>query len=160
MASEKSPDFACGQYLYSLKMSQLHYIVKETPFSVFITMRNKFIRDAIDHEEVNIDTNEKKDTSEKLKCLENEKLKLQNKINDDAKLIGMLRFENEELIKNGNLESEKIHLDDKIEDLYKEISIQKHTFLKENREELKAENYILRKSASEKQHRFLIYMIH
>ena len=46
MASQRSPNFACGQILYCLKMSNLNYLVKETPLSAYITIRKKFIRDA------------------------------------------------------------------------------------------------------------------
>ena len=46
MASQRSPNFACGQILYCLKMSNLNSLVKETPFSSYITIRKKFIRDA------------------------------------------------------------------------------------------------------------------
>ena len=45
MPSQRSPNFACGQILYSLKMSNLNYLLKETPFSAYITIRKKFIRD-------------------------------------------------------------------------------------------------------------------
>ena len=44
MAVKKSPNFACGQILFSLKISKLHYVVKETPFSAYITIRKRFIR--------------------------------------------------------------------------------------------------------------------
>ena len=43
MTGEESTEFACGQVLYSLKMSHLNYMVKETPYSVYITVRKKFI---------------------------------------------------------------------------------------------------------------------
>ena len=46
MASDKSPDFACGQVIFGLRMSGLNYAVNETPFSVYITIRKKFIRGA------------------------------------------------------------------------------------------------------------------
>ena len=45
MASKNSQDFACGQVLFSLKTSKLNYLVNETPYSVYITIRKKFMRD-------------------------------------------------------------------------------------------------------------------
>ena len=44
-----SAEFACGQILFNLKNSNLHYLIKETPMSAYITVRKKFIRD-IDEE--------------------------------------------------------------------------------------------------------------
>ena len=48
MASHKSPDFACGQVIFGLRMSGLNYAVNETPFSVYITIRKKFVRGAFE----------------------------------------------------------------------------------------------------------------
>ena len=42
MANESSPNFACGQVIFNLKMSKLNYVVKETPYSAYITIRKKF----------------------------------------------------------------------------------------------------------------------
>ena len=41
MTVKNSPGFACGQVLYSLKMSRLNYLLQETPFSINITIRTK-----------------------------------------------------------------------------------------------------------------------
>ena len=49
MLGQKSPDFACGQILYCLKMSNLNYLVKETPYSAYITIRKKFLRDTVEN---------------------------------------------------------------------------------------------------------------
>jgi hypothetical protein len=45
MAGEMSPDFECGKILFSLKMSRLNFLVKETPYSAYITIRKKFIKE-------------------------------------------------------------------------------------------------------------------
>ena len=45
MAGEKSPEYECGQILFCLKMSNLNYLVKETPYSSYITIRKKFIKE-------------------------------------------------------------------------------------------------------------------
>ena len=49
MASENSAHFACGQILFGLKNSNLNYLLKETPFSAYITIRKKFVRDTIEN---------------------------------------------------------------------------------------------------------------
>ena len=50
MAGEKSPEFACGQILFCLKTSQLNYVVKETPYSAYITIRKRFVKSAIENQ--------------------------------------------------------------------------------------------------------------
>jgi hypothetical protein len=44
MAGDSSPHNACGQILFFLKMSKLNYVVKETPYSAYVTIRKKFIQ--------------------------------------------------------------------------------------------------------------------
>ena len=44
MTGEESADKACGQVLICLKMSKLNYMVKETPFSAYVTIRKKFLQ--------------------------------------------------------------------------------------------------------------------
>ena len=48
MTVKNSPDFACGQILFSLKMSKLNYLVNETPYSMYVTVRKKFLKDTIE----------------------------------------------------------------------------------------------------------------
>ena len=43
MAGETCPHNMCGQILVCLKMSNLNYVVKETPYSAYVTIRKKFI---------------------------------------------------------------------------------------------------------------------
>ena len=45
MVGVNSPDISCGQILFGLKMSRLNYMVQETPYSMFVTIRKKFIKD-------------------------------------------------------------------------------------------------------------------
>ena len=45
MFGEKSPEFVSGKILYCLKTSKLNYVVKETPYSVYITIRKTFIKE-------------------------------------------------------------------------------------------------------------------
>ena len=44
MACENSAEKACGTILFCLKMSKLNYMVKETPFSAYVTIRKKFVK--------------------------------------------------------------------------------------------------------------------
>lgn len=147
MIGKNSPDFACGQVLYSIKMSELDYLVKETPYSIYVTLRKKFIKGYTDAD----DTSEKVDiidvTTEmlkkKLQIAEKENKGLKEKIADDLQITEMLRVEYEELeMKTDNLESDKSELEDTIEELYREISQLKqkeNTFV-----EIKEENLILK----------------
>ena len=57
MIGEKSSEFACGQILYTLKMYKLNYLVKETAYSVHLTIRKKFVREGTDSQIVTIDSN-------------------------------------------------------------------------------------------------------
>ena len=38
-------EFACGQILFNLRNSNLHYLLKETHLSAYITIRKKFIKE-------------------------------------------------------------------------------------------------------------------
>ena len=46
MAGEFSPGIECRKVLYCLKISRLNYVVKETPYLAYITIRKKFIRES------------------------------------------------------------------------------------------------------------------
>ena len=37
---------ALGQVLICLRMSKLNYVAKETPYSAYVTIRKKFVKDA------------------------------------------------------------------------------------------------------------------
>ena len=43
-----SEEYACGQILFTLKNSNLHYILKETHLSAQITIKKKFIKQSED----------------------------------------------------------------------------------------------------------------
>ena len=96
MISKNSPEFACGQLLYNLKMSQLNYFLQETPYSVFITVRKKFKRNGEGHseasdniEKVNKDITEK-EQHEKIQCIEKENKDLKQSVKDTKCDIGRL----------------------------------------------------------------------
>ena len=51
-----SAEFACGQILFNLKNSNLHYLIKETHLSAYITIRKKFRKD-LDETPPNVSNN-------------------------------------------------------------------------------------------------------
>ena len=80
MTSENSASFACGQIIFSITSSQLNYVVKETPYSAYITIRKKFLKSFEQSETNNVNrilTREHadRDTNEHIKHVENENLK-------------------------------------------------------------------------------------
>ena len=119
MIGEKSTEFACGQVLFSLKMSQLNYVVKETPYSVYITVRKTFVKGVTESSNVNIGGDIVEnifDVKKNIKKVENENTELKQMIRDKDKDIGMLQFENENFgVKNEKLDLEIIDLNDKME---------------------------------------------
>lgn len=152
MMDKNSPEIASGQIVHTLKMSQLNYMLQETPYSTYITIRKKF------HKEVN-QTREDREASvvkenrditneklvEKLNSMEKENRELKEKVKDNFIDMGKLEYDVEELeFKNEHLESEKSDLDDKVEELYKELSDMK----KENTE-VKTRETMLEKKAKE-----------
>ena len=95
MSSDSSVDMACVQILFCLKKSKLNYMVKETPFSAYVTIRKKFIKSEINDTIQNeIKTN--LDVIENVKRLEkiNSELELKNK--SIYSELGHLRIELEE----------------------------------------------------------------
>ena len=48
MTGENYEERACGQILFGLKMSNLNYMVKETPYSAYITVWKKFVKGVVD----------------------------------------------------------------------------------------------------------------
>ena len=68
MVGENSAEMACGQVLFSLKMSNLNYMVKETPFSAYVTIRKKFVKSA----KTECETPIKCDASDTIKKLKND----------------------------------------------------------------------------------------
>ena len=130
MIDKNSAEFACGQIVYNVKESQLNYIVKETPYSTYITIRKTFRKDtnlSNSQEQCELSTDVFNDNIKNLKStlvsFENENEELKKRVNDKLCDIGRLEFRNEELEVNlEKLESEKIDSDDKIEELYREIS--------------------------------------
>ena len=124
MVLEYSPEFASSQIIFNLKASRLNYLVNETPYSVHITIRKKFVKGYLKNTEdlndvVKVDTNA---ASDNLVSKENTSLK--QKLVDIEKDYASLRFESEEMeLKIEALEKDKISLEDEIEEVFKEVRI-------------------------------------
>ena len=117
MTGEPSPHNACGQILFCLKMSQLNYVVKETPYSAYVTIRKKFIHSVGPVPEAPF-TNQH---SENLKHAENELAVLKEKNKDLETRIAMATIELEEAeTKIQTLDGKIVNLEDRIEEIYKE----------------------------------------
>ena len=121
-------DFACGQILFSLKSSQLNYVVKETPYSAYITIRKKFLKSFEESETNNVDriiTREQadRDTKEHLKKVERENLNLRERNTEVERDLALMRIELEEMeTKNHDLLDRNSELEDTNEELYRETS--------------------------------------
>ena len=117
MASESSPHNACSQIIFNLKTSKLNYVVKETPYSAYITIRKKFIRSV----ESNQEPLEFDDKTNQVKEAVKEVESLKQKNNDLGCQIALSNVEMGELeVKYEALERENIKLEDKIEEKYAE----------------------------------------
>ena len=120
MAGKNSPDFACGQILFSLKMSKLNYLVNETPYSVYITIRKKFMRD---NSEQCVTTENSKNDNDK----ESELHALKDQVKDLETRLAMAKVDFEER------DMEKCNLLAKIsksEDVIEDFSEKERTFVK------------------------------
>ena len=114
MASKKTPENTLGQLLICLRMSELHYVVKETPYSAFVTIRKKFVKSS--NKDVHENENVVKDINDNSKELERENCQQKQKVKELEKECAMLQFEKEELeIKLEAVEKQNITLEDQIE---------------------------------------------
>ena len=70
-----NPHFTCAQVLDTLRQSGLNYTLNETPYSVYLTLRKKFIKEHLptkitQSQDANENTNKGKDTSQLAKLQE------------------------------------------------------------------------------------------
>ena len=113
MVGENSTDFACGQIMYCLKKSKLNYVVKETPYSAYVTIRKSFIKGSEEN------TADKDDA---IKALDNQSQlnSLKDKNKDLETRIAMAKVEFEEMeIKIESLEEDNSKSDDRIDEFLK-----------------------------------------
>ena len=110
MEAKMTAENTFGQVLICLRMSKLNFVVKETPYSAYVTIRKRFVKsyDGKPIEKDNVEMVEPFVVSD-----------LKKKVNDLEKQCGLLRYNIDEYeIKCTALESEKINLEDQIEDLF------------------------------------------
>ena len=125
MVGDISPDFACGQVLFGLKMSNLNYVVKETPYSVYLTIRKSFVREPVERQSIEIKDSEKA---------------LKEEIKELKTNLAIAKFELDEIeVKHESLKEENKRLEETIEDLddEKNILIKDIKAMSEERESLK-----------------------
>ena len=119
MATEVSAEFACGKILFGIRQSKLNYVLNETPYSAYITIRKKFTNGVIvNNEEMAKDASGAKVLESNL-TKENRELK--EKLKDVETICALIQIENEEFeLKNDSLKKDIVSLDDKIEEAYLE----------------------------------------
>ena len=129
-------EFACGQILFNVRNSNLHYMVKETHLSTYITIRKKFIKqvDEINNvTEVNVKNNVDDQVRMENGLLKQEINELREEVKDLKTSCALFTVENEELeIKNEEFKKNIISSEDKIEEVYLECRHLKDTLEKAN----------------------------
>ena len=116
-----------GQVLICLRMSNLDFVIKETPYSAYITIRKKFVKAIKEdmHEENSVvdkgTHDELKIVKDELKNVLRDNQFLKSRINDLEKDCATLRVDNEELeIRVDISEKDKLALEDDIEVAFSE----------------------------------------
>ena len=118
-------------------MTKLNYVVKETPFSAYITIRKKFIQSSfVPQPDVAI---------EKVTAAENELISLKEKNRYLEIKLGLIIFELEETqVKNEALEKENEKCEESIEEVLKEKRI-----VTKDLNKLSEENFKLKRDLTE-----------
>ena len=93
MTGEKSPDFKYGKIVFCLKMSRLNYLVKEIPYSTYINIRKKCIKESLENKSAPVDLMIEDKDSEILK------LKEKNTDLETRLAIAKVEYEENELVK-------------------------------------------------------------
>ena len=113
MSGNLKANTVCNQVLKVLKQSNLNYLVNETPYSAFVTIRKKFVRTREDQEL--LDVTPVDDISVNDIVLTQENLGLKQKCRDLSSDKGHLQIKIEELelkveaiVKENNIFKEKL----------------------------------------------------
>ena len=96
MVGSVKADDVFGQVIICSRMSKLDFLVDETPYSAYVTIRKKFLK-SVNHEvieEQNFDKNNTLDTQKRLK---NEINSLKQKVKDLEGVCENLKFEYQEI---------------------------------------------------------------
>ena len=121
MVGTSKAEFAFGKVLICLRMSNLDYIVKETPYSAYLTIRKKFSK-TVNEEMTNVEYVENNDTLKKLKEVQKENAFLRQKVDgmeEDQFKMRTVNNENYTIIKS--LENDKCSLEEEIEEAFAEV---------------------------------------
>ena len=103
--------------MFDIKKSNLHYLVKETHLSAFITIRKKFIKPSNDDTMTAKDVTRVNRNSEKNENAEHEIFNMKQRNKDLGCDLAQLTFHFEELeVKNETLNNINIGLEDKLEE--------------------------------------------
>ena len=94
MCNEERAHTFCGEMLSILKASKLNYLVKETPYSAFVTIRMRFIKDIKDICEVTLVPEDGKPSDVNLK---RENLILKQKCKSLEVEVGFQKIDKEKL---------------------------------------------------------------
>ena len=114
-----SANFACGQLLFNLRNSNLNYLVKETPYSAYITIRKKLVKEAFE----DVEAVQTIVTDINVKHVDKENIRLKERNAYVERQYALLKIEFEELEINFNeLKDSNNQLDDKAEELFEENS--------------------------------------
>ena len=117
MVDESSPHNVCGQILFSLKMSRLNYMVKETPFSAYVTIKKKFVHSAeAIPEPLFVKPDELKKSDQEINSLKEKNKDLERRV-----ALAIIEVEQIES-KCEALENKNRNLDDKYEEMFSENS--------------------------------------
>ena len=114
-----SANFACGQLLFNLRNSNLNYLVKETPYSAYITIRKRLVNEAFEA----VEAVQTIVTDINVKHVDKENIRLKERNAYVERQYALLKIEFEELEINFNeLKDSNNQLDDKAEELFEENS--------------------------------------
>ena len=134
MAGKVSAENVFGQVLICLRMSKLDYLVKETPYAAYVTVRKKFMK----NNNATDDTVSVRDAPTAANIVIEENIKLREELKDIKTNCAIVRVENEELeIKNEELHKKLLASDDKLEDAFIECVNLKEALGKANAEKNK-----------------------
>ena len=141
MTGKVTAENAFGQVLICLRMAKLNYMIKETPYSAYITIRKKFIK-SVDGDMLEGENVEKVAPVDNLKQVESDNCYLKHRLKTLESECGVLRFEKEELEKKyKTLENEK----DSLKDQFKEAFARNRELIKSN-EQVDAESRNLQRT--------------
>ena len=135
MLSENSANYSCDKVLFVPKNSNLNYPLNETPYSAYITIRKKFVKDPIKNDEPVNNTTVIRGKEEDLRTLT-------ERNNDLEKRLALATVEYEEMeLQQVQYLKDISKLEDNIENFIKTENklIKENEELKSNKDDLKTD---------------------